>query len=325
MKLNPYDRAPHSRVTGILLLLGFTGLLYALMMPYALPAPVELPTRHYVFSTGLSGSRKQIIDTGGAYSLTITDADQTVYMTFPAGTVADALERAGITVHEYDTVEPPLDTALTEGQGIIVTRIEPSRETFYSDIPYETVTVENEWLVSGATNTLQEGVTGIRREVYDIVRYNGEVRERTLVESVVEKEPTEEIVEAGVFVPPVVDAENKTLTLWDGTVVDYKYYIDVEATAYTCEGQEWNITKTGTIARVGEIAVDPRYIPLNSKLYVVARDGTWVYGLCKAEDTGGLIKGYRIDLYYDTEHECWQFGRRNARVYVLPDDYVIDN
>ena len=54
---------------------------------------------------------------------------------------------------------------------------------------------------------------------------------------------------------------------------------------------------------------------------MIAPDGSWSYGLCFSEDTGRLIKGYRIDLYFDTQAECEVFGRKKAQVYILPDDY----
>ena len=68
------------------------------------------------------------------------------------------------------------------------------------------------------------------------------------------------------------------------------------------------------------IAVDPRVIPLGTKMYVVSTDGEYVYGYCTAEDTGGLIKGYRLDLYFDTIEECYGFGARNCIVYILTND-----
>ena len=40
-------------------------------------------------------------------------------------------------------------------------------------------------------------------------------------------------------------------------------------------------------------------------------------GIATAEDTGSLILGHRIDLYYDTYDECVQFGARNCIVYIL--------
>ena len=109
-----------------------------------------------------------------------------------------------------------------------------------------------------------------------------------------------------------------TITLATGEVLTYTGSISVMGTAYTCEG--WSspgITATGTVARVGEIAVDPNVIPLGSRLFVMSDDGLYIYGIATAEDTGGLINGNRIDLYFDTEAECWQFGYRACTVYFL--------
>ena len=109
---------------------------------------------------------------------------------------------------------------------------------------------------------------------------------------------------------------NAIVTL-SGEVLTYTQVLSCEATAYTCEGSSWNTTATGTTARYGEIAVDPSVIPLGSRLYVTCDDGYCVYGVCTAEDTGGAIKGYRIDLYFDTYNECINFGRRQCTVYIL--------
>lgn len=82
----------------------------------------------------------------------------------------------------------------------------------------------------------------------------------------------------------------------------------MEATAYTWTG---NRTATGTWPSRGTVAVDPRVIPLGTELYI---DG---YGPGTATDTGGAIKGNRIDLYMDTEAECGEFGRRDVKVRFL--------
>ena len=58
-------------------------------------------------------------------------------------------------------------------------------------------------------------------------------------------------------------------------------------------------------------------IPLGSRLFVIASDGSVVYGFATAEDTGGNIKGNKVDLYYNTESLCYSFGRRDVTVYVL--------
>lgn len=78
-----------------------------------------------------------------------------------------------------------------------------------------------------------------------------------------------------------------------------------ETTAYTHTG---NRTKTGTWPKVGTIAVDPTVIPLGTKMFIQG------YGWGVAEDTGGLIKGNIIDLFMETEDECWEHGRRKVPV-----------
>ena len=83
---------------------------------------------------------------------------------------------------------------------------------------------------------------------------------------------------------------------------------NMEATAYTWTGSR---TATGTWPSRGTVAVDPRVIPLGSELYVEG------YGPTVAADTGGDIKGQRIDLYMESYEEAIQFGRRQVLVEVL--------
>ena len=66
---------------------------------------------------------------------------------------------------------------------------------------------------------------------------------------------------------------------------------------------------------MGTVAVDKSTIPLGTRMYIVAANGSVIYGLAVAEDTG--VKGNKIDLYYDTYDECIQFGRRTCTVYIL--------
>ena len=113
------------------------------------------------------------------------------------------------------------------------------------------------------------------------------------------------------------DDAGGVITTATGETVSYSYVIDVSATAYTTENTRNRITATGTVARVGAIAVDPTVIPYGTKMYIVSRYGNWIYGYATAEDCGGGIKGHHVDLFYDTVYECFQFGVRNARIYVL--------
>jgi 3D (Asp-Asp-Asp) domain-containing protein len=52
-------------------------------------------------------------------------------------------------------------------------------------------------------------------------------------------------------------------------------------------------------------------------MFLVANDGSHIYGVSEAEDCGGAIKGDRIDLYFPTYDECMAFGWRVCTVYLL--------
>jgi 3D (Asp-Asp-Asp) domain-containing protein/LysM repeat protein len=92
--------------------------------------------------------------------------------------------------------------------------------------------------------------------------------------------------------------------------------ITVKATAYTadCEGCS-GITKTGVNLKANPnekvIAVDPSVIPLGSKVYIEG------YGEATAADTGGAIKGNRIDVYMQNESDALQFGAKELTVKIL--------
>lgn len=70
-------------------------------------------------------------------------------------------------------------------------------------------------------------------------------------------------------------------------------------------------TSTGLRAQYGLVAVDPRVIPMGTKLFIEG------YGFALAADKGSAIKGNKIDLCYNTRAECFAFGRRPVKVHVL--------
>ncbi|OQW97579.1 MAG: hypothetical protein BWK77_01400 [Verrucomicrobia bacterium A1] len=70
------------------------------------------------------------------------------------------------------------------------------------------------------------------------------------------------------------------------------------------------ITATGTEARPGTVAADPRMLPFGTILYVPG------YGYGRVEDTGGDIKGNRIDLFYPSHAEALDWGRHKVRCKV---------
>lgn len=79
-----------------------------------------------------------------------------------------------------------------------------------------------------------------------------------------------------------------------------------------------NVTATGKEVRAGIIAVDPDVIPLGTRIEI--KD----MGFFTAEDTGGKIKGNRIDIYFDSKKEAKEFGKKGVWVNIIDNSYKLD-
>lgn len=92
----------------------------------------------------------------------------------------------------------------------------------------------------------------------------------------------------------------------------YAACISMEASAYLpTDGNGAGITATGAVAQRGIVAVDPDVIPLGTRVYIPG------YGTAVAADTGGAIRGNKIDLCMESYGEAINFGRRSVEVYIL--------
>lgn len=98
---------------------------------------------------------------------------------------------------------------------------------------------------------------------------------------------------------------------WDSAPRRYSRVIEAKSTAYSPESAGGYITYSGTRVRHGVVAVDPRVIPLGTRMYIEG------YGYAVAEDTGGSIKGNKIDVAFLNTDECYQWGVRDVTVYIL--------
>lgn len=85
----------------------------------------------------------------------------------------------------------------------------------------------------------------------------------------------------------------------------------MNATAYAADVTGSGRTKMGYRADFGHVAVDPRVIPLGSLVFVEG------YGFAIASDTGGAIKGNRIDLCYPDRHRAAAYGHKMLQVHVM--------
>ena len=80
---------------------------------------------------------------------------------------------------------------------------------------------------------------------------------------------------------------------------------------HTCNNGNSNSTATGTVPTAGRtIAVDPKVIPLGATVIIGGNEYI-------AEDTGGAIKGKKVDIFFDTHVEAIQYGRRKVDVYII--------
>ena len=172
------------------------------------------------------------------------------------------------------------------------------------EIPFETESRENKDMFEGEKKVITNGEVGQKTESLKNTYVNGVLETTEVLKSEITKDPVKEVVEVGTK---------------KGTVApngkNAKRVIVMQATAY--DPTAGSKTAMGTRARVGAVAVDPKVIPLGSKLYIESMDGFASYGYATAEDTGGAIKGNRIDLFYNSNAEANRFGRRNVKVYVL--------
>ena len=84
--------------------------------------------------------------------------------------------------------------------------------------------------------------------------------------------------------------------------------MNVVATAYT----GYSTTSTGQKPVWGTIAVDPKIIPYGTKVYIPQFGRTFI-----ANNTGGAIKGNKIDIFMNTKKECYNWGRRTIEIQIL--------
>ena len=86
-----------------------------------------------------------------------------------------------------------------------------------------------------------------------------------------------------------------------------KYLGTFKAYAYNGAGT----TASGTTTKANRtVAVDPKVIPLGSKLMINGK-------IYIAEDTGGFIKGKKIDIFMPSYNDCIQWGVKNVKVYLI--------
>lgn len=237
--------------------------------------------------------------------------------------VENLLRRLNLTWTEGDTISVPLNAETFDGMELAVAQVIHLDQTYTAVMHHETTYCSDASLPLGTQAVLTEGIDGEMLCTATVTYVNGTETERTVLTQNVVRQPVDEIIAVGTALPedtsglpdqmPII-TEN-TIILPTGEVLTYDGVITSLATAYCDKG----LTATGTQARVGEIAVDPRVIPYGTRMFIISCDGEYIYGIATAEDCGSKdhIYGTRIDLHMDTYRECRQFGARDCLVFFL--------
>ena len=271
----------------------------------------------YVTTTGDDVSE---ITVHRGQTITIDHCGETVQAVTYGETVGALLDRLGITIVEDTELSVSTDTLTHDGMEFSISNTVVSEDSYTTVIPFETIYKETALLKEGTEVVLTEGVEGQMACTANVTYVNGKETNRELLTQTVITEATAKVVAVGIGdgkpkgEPIIGDGVIITET---GDVVTFTHRETYTATAYCRVEEGGEVTATGTPTRVGAIAVDPRYIPYGTRMFIVTKDGKYIYGVATAEDCGGSIKGKRLDLFYETMDECVVFGVRDCDVYFL--------
>jgi 3D (Asp-Asp-Asp) domain-containing protein len=233
--------------------------------------------------------------------ITLRDGSKQIQAETRQATIKDLLDEKNVQLSKMDHIEPSLSSKLTNGMTIRITRKRIDTVTEVTAIPFRVSKVYSDGLRAGTSQTIVAGVNGFKSVVYQDTFVNDHcVNRKKLSVSV---KPS---------VPGVVKEGLRGIHLASRGATSRRTMTMI-ATGYSAsENRRWGgKTATGRPARFGVVAVDPRFIKLGTRVYVEG------YGIAIAADTGGAIKGRRIDLCFNSRAEAMRVGRKSVKVTIL--------
>lgn len=266
-----------------------------------------------------------------AYEFTLVDGvDEKKYWSTKS-TIEQFLEKENIKLNEFDRIEGSNEDTIKPNSTIQIVRVEKDSDVVEEAADFTVETRKDDSLLKGREKVVQHGEQGKVEKTYEIVKENGKEVSRTMVEETIIKKPTNKVVSVGtkVMVASATPAKatntssGKPANTSSGVGVSRddsapsggkEFYVD--STAYTpfCNGCS-GITATGINLRANPnlkvIAVDPSVIPLGKKVWVEG------YGYAVAGDTGGAIKGNRIDVLMSDKNQAYNWGRKKVKIRVM--------
>jgi len=259
-------------------------------------------------------------------TITVIYHGKTMKATTLGETAGELLTRLGLQVTGEDMVSHGMEEMTYDGMVLRIDRVEVKPLTYSSTLAHPVYRCREASVPEGLERVLAEGVDGELLCTANVTYINGIEAQREVLTERVTKAPVAEIIGIGTAIREAIPTDPYGLPeigvdyikLPTGEVLTYTGTAHIRATAYTHTDAGCDFTtSTGTKVHRGTVAVDPRYIPYGTKMFIMASDGSYVYGIATAEDCGGDIKGDRMDLYLPTHQECIEFGRRVCTLYFL--------
>jgi len=223
-------------------------------------------------------------------------------------TVADALGELGLFLGPEDRVEPGLDTPVVNGMTTRLVRVAGRQLIEKQDVQRKTVFRPDDTLAEFQSRVVA-GHDGVSYSEFRIV-----IEDEVEVEKTLTRQWSDPEVVDNVIYYSTAAAQAAGFSPGSASVVRvdrmYATWYNAASSGKAATDPAYGITATGVPVQRGIVAVDPRVIPLGTRLYIPG------YGFAIAADTGGGVIGGMIDLgFADGQISDWRTGW--ADVYIL--------
>ena len=252
-------------------------------------------------------------------------ADGNNYVVRAKGSVADAIDAAGIEVDDDDLINVGLSEPLNTNTNIVINRVEYVTEVKLEAIEYATEYKEDDSYVVGFSKVLVDGEDGELAKTICHTYVDGKLASSDVVSTEVTEEPVDEVIVQGTAdVNPIAAMSISQLDVPDylaldenGVPTSYSNVLTGKSCAYSANPSAK--TASGRQVKVGYVAVDPAIIPYGTELYIVSTDGKYVYGYAVAADTGTALLDGRIlvDLFMESYDASCDWGAKQVNIYIL--------
>ena len=254
--------------------------------------------------------------------------------------VTEMLYAQKISITSSDRVSPSAKSKLSKNMNIKITRVNTKTIQQSSPIDFNTVFKKDNTLLKSKSNVSQTGVKGEKKVTLNVTYENGKEKSRKVVKETLVKKPQNKIIVQGNLAATTYSrgqSSNSTVKVINtkssikiinvkasskvtkksnsrGSSNSSGKILYVKSTAYSATNGASTASGRKAVRNAGgysTIAVDPRIIPLGTKLYIEG------YGNAIASDTGSAIQGKVIDLFFNTNAQACSWGVRYLKIHIL--------